>query len=110
MAGRKIKSAFSAVAASCVVQWCIDNSVGIVSGTKFVLAHVMPLCLSVAHSGSDVFRVSGKSGGPDLSVTIQPYTVRSLETAFAAMLHNVLNGGEGAFVPNEVQVTHLFMY
>jgi hypothetical protein len=109
MTGRKIKSAFSAVAASCVVQY-IDNSVGIVSGTKFVLAHVMPLCLSVAHSGSDVFRVSGKSGGPDLSVTIQTYTVRSLETAFAAMLHNVLNGGEGAFVPNEVQVTHLFMY
>jgi hypothetical protein len=68
MAGRKIKSAFSAVAASCVVQY-IDNSVGIVSGTKFVLAHVMHLCLSVAHSGSDVFRVSGKSGGPDLSVT-----------------------------------------
>jgi len=101
----RIKYAFSLVAASCVVQY-IANSLDIDSETRFALAHVMPLCLSVADSGSDVPRVSGKSGVPDLSVVIRPVTVRSLETVFGAMLNNVLNGGKGSLVLETVQVTH----
>jgi hypothetical protein len=88
----------------------ITNSLGIDRRTKFALAHVMPLCLSVAYSGSDVPRVSGKSGVPDLSVVIRPVTVRSLETVFGAMLSNVLNDGKGALVPTAVLVTHLSVY
>ena len=101
----RIKYAFSLVAASCVVQY-IANSLDIDSENRFALAHVMPLCLSDADSGSDVPPVSGKSGGPDLSVVIRPVTVRSLETVFGAMLNNVLNGGKGSLVLETVNVTH----
>ena len=101
----RIKYAFSLVAAQGVVTY-IANSLDIDSGTRFALAHVMPLCLSVADSGSDVPPVSGKSGGPDLSVVIRPVTVKSLETVFGAMLNNVLNGGKGSLVLETVKVTH----
>jgi len=101
----RIKYAFSLVAASCVVQY-IANSLDIDSENRFALAHVMPLCLSDADSGSDVPPVSGKSGGPDLSVVIRPVTVKSLETVFGAMLNNVLNGGKGSLVLETVKVTH----